>query len=188
MAHHHGGFRPFDDPQRRQWQDPDLILTGIGLGSGMCFADIGCGGGFFSLPAARMVEEKGKIFGVDANPDAISMLQEQAEKEGLKNIFLTTGSAEDTIPCQHCADFVFFGIALHDFNDPEKVLRNARKIIKKDGKLIDLDWKKQAAFGPPSHIRFSEEKASGLIEKAGFKVSSVADSGLYHYLITAALK
>ncbi len=188
MVHHRGGFRPFNDPQRRQWQDPEAILTGIGLDKGMCFADIGCGGGFFALPAARIVGEKGKVYGVDANPASITMLTEQAGKEGLKNLFLTTGKAEEAILCRKCADFVFFGIALHDFDNPAKVLKNAGRVIKPEGRLIDLDWKKEGSFGPPAHIRFDEEKASRLIEAAGFNVLSVADSGLYHYLITAVLK
>ncbi|MFH0897333.1 MAG: methyltransferase domain-containing protein [Candidatus Bathyarchaeota archaeon] len=41
-------------------------------------------------------------------------------------------------------DFVFFGIVLHDFKDPEKVLENAKKILKPYGRLVDLDWEIEA--------------------------------------------
>jgi ubiquinone/menaquinone biosynthesis C-methylase UbiE len=184
-SHHHGGFRPFQDPERRQWQDPEAILTEIGVKPGITFADIGCGGGFFALPAARMVGEKGKVYGLDVNPAAIAGLRGQAAKEGLKNLKLTAGRAEEKVVCRHCADIVFFGTALHDFQDPSQVLQNAKIIIKKTGRLVDLDWKKEAAIGPPPHIRFDEAKAFKLIEAAGFKVESVEESGLYHYLITA---
>jgi len=154
----------------------------------MAFADIGCGAGFFALPAARITGPKGKVYGVDANPASITALKEEAEKEELKNLFLTAGEAETTIPCEQCADFVFFGIALHDFHDPAKVLQNARRMIKPGGKLIDLDWKKEELpIGPPPHIKFDVAYASKLIESAGFKVDSVKDSGFYHYLITASL-
>ena len=186
MTHFRGGFHPFDDPARRKWQNPEAILTGIGLKPGMSLVDVGCGAGFFAIPAARIVGPKGKVYGVDGNPSAISALQEQAEKEGLKNLFLTAGAAEDIVVCEHGADFVFFGISLHDFQDPSKALSNARRMIKPAGKLIDLDWKKEGIpFGPPSHIKFDEAKASQLIEAAGFKVESVKDSPPYHYLITA---
>ena len=186
MNHIRGGFHSWDDSARRQWQDPEAILTGIGLKAGMTFADIGCGGGFFAVPAARMVGKNGKVYGLDAGAASITTLKEQVEKEGLTNLYLTTGRAEDIVVCNHCADFVFFGIALHDFNDPQLVLKNARLTIKPTGKLIDLDWKKEGIpIGPPSHIKFDIAKASGLIEAAGFKVESVKDSGPYHYLITA---
>jgi hypothetical protein len=54
--------------------------------------------------------------------------------------------------------------------------------------LVDLDWKKeQMNFGPPLHIRFDEKKAGQLIESAGFKVQSIASSGLYHYMIISSV-
>jgi hypothetical protein len=62
-------------------------------------------------------------------------------------------------------------------------------MLKPKGKLVDLDWKRKLmGKGPPFHIRFSEEKAAGLIKEAGFEVQSVKDSGKYHYLIVARLK
>jgi ubiquinone/menaquinone biosynthesis C-methylase UbiE len=186
LSHYQGGVHFFNDPARRKWQDPEAILSEIGLKAGLVFADIACGGGFFSLPASRIVGKKGKVYGVDANPASIAALKEAADKEGLKNLYLTAGRAEETIICEHCADILFFGIALHDFQDPVKVLENARRILKPEGKLVDLDWKKEEmTFGPPQHIRFDEKKALRLIEEAGFIKESVKDSGLYHYLITA---
>jgi ubiquinone/menaquinone biosynthesis C-methylase UbiE len=189
LSHIRGGFRPYNDPGRREWQDPEAVLEHIGLGAGMVFADIGCGGGFFAIPAARLVGKTGKIYGVDANPDSISGLREQAAAEGLDNLDLVAGKAEDYLPGEKCADVIFFGIVLHDFNDPEKVLRNARRMIKDSGFLYNLDWKKEEApFGPPYHIRFGTDKAAGLIKAAGFEVVKIENSGLYHYLVTAKPK
>jgi ubiquinone/menaquinone biosynthesis C-methylase UbiE len=105
---------------------------------------------------------------------------------GLKNIVAKVGSAEETVFFGKCADFVFFSMVLHDFFDPVKVLQNAKQMIKPDGRLVDLDWKKQEMpFGPPVKIRFSEEYALGLIEEAGFQICGVKDVGNYHYVITA---
>jgi len=186
MTHYRGGFHPANDPARRQWQDPEAILQTIGLKAGISFADIGCGAGFFALPAARIVGPKGMVYGVDVNPASIGALGEEAALEGLKNLTLSIGKAENYLPCEMCADIVFFGIVLHDFEDPAKVLRNARRIVKPGGKLIDLDWKKEGVpFGPPAHIKFDEAKASKLIKDAGFKVVSVDSTGNYHYLITS---
>jgi ubiquinone/menaquinone biosynthesis C-methylase UbiE len=179
-------FRPAIDEERRKWQDPEAILAGIGLKPGQTFIDLGCGGGFFALPAARMVGPEGKVYGVDASARFIASLKEMAEREGLKNLDLTAGRAEETVVCELCADIVFFGIALHDFQDAARVLANARKMVKPDGTLVNLDWKKDAnSPGPPVHIRFSEAKASRLIKDAGFTVESIKDSGPYHYIITA---
>jgi ubiquinone/menaquinone biosynthesis C-methylase UbiE len=176
----------WDESDRRRWQNPEAILTDIGLKPGFTFIDVGCGNGFFTLPAARLVGEKGKVYGIDVNAEAIEMLKKKAMKEGLQNLNLRVGIAEETILCHACADIVFFGIVLHDFKDASRVLSNAKRMIKSKGKLVDLDWKKKPMnSGPPLRIRFSEEKAASLIEAAGFKINSVRNAGPHHYLIIA---
>lgn len=178
--------RPTDDLERRRWQNPEAILSSIGSRPGFTFIDIGCGGGFFALPAARIVGKKGKIYGLDTDAESIADLKEQASRECLENLYLTIGRAEETIVCKQCADIIFVGMALHDFQDPSRVLGNARRMAKPTGRLVDLDWKKEPMeFGPPLRIRFSLEVAVSLIEEAGFTVETTKDSGPYHYLVIA---
>lgn len=182
------GHRSIGDAERRQWQDPDAILSRAGLKPGLTFVDVGCGEGFFALPAARLVGQTGRVLGVDIDAEAIGRLAGKAEAEGLANLTLKAGKAEESVLCHSCADIVFFGIDLHDFQDQSAVLRNARMMLKPEGRLANLDWKKMdMEFGPPLHIRFTEQQASRLIKEAGFTVESVADAGPYHYLIMARM-
>lgn len=177
-----------DEKARRKWQNPEAILTDIGLGPGFTFMDIGCGQGFFALPAAKLVGEQGIVYGVDINGEYIARLKEKAAAAGLKNLVLETGSAEEAVLCKACADIVFFGIDLHDFGEPSRVLMNASKMLKPMGRLVNLDWKKEPmGMGPPLAKRFSQEEAVSLIEAAGFQVKTVKEAGPYHYLITAKL-
>jgi ubiquinone/menaquinone biosynthesis C-methylase UbiE len=170
----------------RRWHHPQLNLESIGLRSGMVFMDVGCGDGFFAIPAARLVGEKGKVYAVDIDASAIDRLKRQAAEKDLKNISAEVGAAEETVFCDACADIVFYSTVLHDFKDPAKVLRNAKLMLSPAGRLVNLDWKKKSTmFGPPLRIRFSEEQAANLIKQAGFRVESVRDAGRYHYIITA---
>jgi len=75
MAHGRRRFR-HDDEERKKWQDPDAILSEIGLEPGMIFTDLGCGEGFFALPAARIVGEAGRVYALDINAEAIEHLKE----------------------------------------------------------------------------------------------------------------
>lgn len=180
----HGSFH--DEAERRTWQNPESILAEIGLGLGQTFVDVGCGDGFFAIPAAKVVGKRGRVYALDINEEAIQHLKEKAVKEDLENLILKVGTAEDLVLCRGCADFVFFGIDLHDFRDPPKVLINAKKMLKPGAKLIDLDWKKEPTeLGPPPGIRFSQEEAVTRIEEAGFRVHTVKQAGPYHYLIIA---
>ncbi|MEM2081231.1 MAG: class I SAM-dependent methyltransferase [Candidatus Bathyarchaeia archaeon] len=180
------GHRRCGEGVLRKWHRPKLNLESIGLAAGMVFMDIGCGDGFFTLQAARIVGETGKVYAVDVNASAVERLKRKAAAEDLKNIYAVVGAAEDTVFCEECADIVFYSTVLHDFKDPAKVLRNAKQMLKKGGKLVNVDWKKKpTVFGPPVHIRFSEEQAASLIEAAGFKIESIRDIGRDHYIITA---
>ncbi len=177
-----------DDPERRKWQDPEKILIDIGLKPGMTFADVGCGDGYFALPAARMVGPKGRVIAVDIDEGAIARLRQQAAEEGLNQLSAEVQAAEEPIACEGCADFVFFGIDLHDFADPLRVIQNAKRMLRPSGRLVDLDWKAEPMqFGPPLKKRFSPDKARRLIESGGFRVASASEAGPYHYIIIAGL-
>lgn len=178
-----------DEKERRKWQNPEAILVDIGVRAGLTFVDVGCGHGFFALPAARLVGKEGRVYGLDADSEAIRGLKEKAAKEKLGNLKLEAGMAEEMVFCDSCADIVFFGIVLHDFEDSSKVLSNARKMLKPTGRLVDLDWKKELMqLGPPLQIRFNEKKASGLIETAGFRIDEIKKEGPYYYMIVATPK
>lgn len=177
---------PADDPERRRWQDPERILSSIGLKEKDVFVDMGCGEGYFALPAARMTGERGKVYAIDIDQESIARLKRQAEEEGLSQLHPMAMSAEEAVLCNGCVDTVFFGNVLHDFSDPKRVIANARTMLKPTGRLIDLDWKAEPMeIGPPPKRRFSLEKAKRLIQSVGFRILSVQEAGPYHYMIVA---
>lgn len=181
----HGGFT-LDEAKRRSWYNPEDILQKLGLKKGMTFADIGCGDGYFTFKAAKIVGEKGHVYAVDVDSAAVEKIQNKAKTEGYKNITAAAGKAEDTVFCVGCVDVVFYSMDLHDFDDPAKVLSNAYQMLKNGGIAADLDWKKQEIpFGPPTEIKFSPETVSKLMSAQGLNVEYCSDAGPYHYLVTA---
>jgi ubiquinone/menaquinone biosynthesis C-methylase UbiE len=177
----------YDETERRTWQNPEEILRHTGLQAGQTLVDIGCGEGFFTLPAARLAGPDGLVYGIDSNPEAMDLLKQKAAVEGLQNIRLTVKEAEEALICEGCADLTFLGLVLHDFRDAVQVLQNARKMLKPGGHLINLDWQKAPMeMGPPLEKRFDNATASGLLQKAGFTIQTSQNWGQYTYLIIAA--
>ena len=116
-------------------------------------------------------------------------MSKKAAEAGLNNIFSTQKEAESSLVCDGCADFIFFGIVLHDFREPDQVLLNAHQMLKTGGRLINLDWKKEPMkLGPPLEKRFDIGTASALLQKAGFSVEKSENCGPYNYLITAKVQ
>jgi ubiquinone/menaquinone biosynthesis C-methylase UbiE len=181
----HGGFS-LNEETRRSWYNPEAILKEAGLKAKMVFMDIGCGEGFFTLIAAKMVGSSGIVYAVDSDAKAIERLKAKAEQVRLQNIRVKAAPAEETVFCTACADVIFYSMVLHDFKDAAQVLRNAKKMLKPTGILVNLDWKKmEMPFGPPFRIRFSEQDAMDLLKGAGFTIAEVKDAGPYHYVVTA---
>ncbi len=177
---------PGEETLRRKWRKPETTLKEAGLREGMVFMDIGCGDGYFTIPAAQIVGEKGAVYAVDTYSPAVEKLKDTAAEKGLTNITAKVSAAEETVFCNECADIIFYSRVLHDFKDPAKVLRNAKEMLKPAGTLVNLDWKKKPTlFGPPVHIRFSEEEAAGLIKAAGFRIKKVKSAGYNFYVIVA---
>ena len=100
-----------NEVQRRQWQNPEKILTEVGVKAGDVFIDLACGFGFFAIPAAEMIGSEGVVCGVDVDDVALEELRAQSAQAGLGNIRVKLAAAEDVSLCERCADIVFIGIA-----------------------------------------------------------------------------
>jgi ubiquinone/menaquinone biosynthesis C-methylase UbiE len=178
----------YDENERRAWQNPEEILGKCGLKSGQTLIDMGCGAGFFTLPAARMVGPKGAVYAIDSSSESIDILRLKLQAEALTNVQTEIGEAEEYSGIERSADLVFMGIVLHDFQDPLRVLQNTRRLLKPGGRLIDLDWKKEPMkMGPPLEKRFDIATAEALIQQSGLRVIESSDYGPYSYLIAAGL-
>jgi ubiquinone/menaquinone biosynthesis C-methylase UbiE len=186
---HNGWLKNYNYAERLLWQNPEAVLAQIGFGTGNVMVDVGCGDGFFSIPAARITGPSGLIHALDSSPEAIEILQTRAKEAGISNIQTTVGDAEEYVFCQHCADFVLMANVLHDFHAPLKALECARSMLKPDGKLVDLDWKKEPdqLHGPPLAKRLNQEEAAALLQQAGFRITMNTLSPPFHYLLLAEI-
>ncbi|OQX86319.1 MAG: hypothetical protein B6D63_00160 [Candidatus Latescibacteria bacterium 4484_7] len=64
------------------------FLREIGVKEGDVVLDVGCGGGSYSIPAARLVGKSGAVYAVDKNREALDTLSNRAKAEGIDNIIL----------------------------------------------------------------------------------------------------
>ena len=50
-------------PDREQWQKPDQIMDALAIAEGSIVADLGAGGGWFTVRLARRVGPNGLVYG-----------------------------------------------------------------------------------------------------------------------------
>ena len=75
-----------ESPLRRRFFDPNRTLKGAGICSGQQVLEVGCGTGFFTIPAASLVGDEGCVYAVDPHPLAIGQVTRKIRDAGLSNV------------------------------------------------------------------------------------------------------
>lgn len=65
------------------------------------------------------------------------------------------------------------------------MLEEARRLLKKDGKVMIIDWKKvEISEGPPLELRVTEVTIESQMRKSGFfNISKYAGLPYHHFLV-----
>ena len=71
-------------------KDGEDFLKAVGVKEGQIVLDFGCGEGHYSVPAAKVTGEKGRIYSVDKDKQALNQLVEVIKKNNIKNIEVQT--------------------------------------------------------------------------------------------------
>lgn len=110
--------------------------------------DYGCGPGRYTLPIAKLVGPKGKVFAVDIQPLAISTIREKAAGEGLANIEAILIDSYNTGIQGSSIDLVLLVDTLHLIGDHDALFQEIHRILRQDGIL----------FMDPGHMKISRAK------------------------------
>jgi ubiquinone/menaquinone biosynthesis C-methylase UbiE len=128
-------------PIRRLMESPERLL-GPWVAPGMTVLDVGTGMGFFSLPLARMVGEKGRVLCVDVEPRMVKGLVRRAIRAGLVSRIEPIVCAEDDLGLSAHAGSVDLAVvihSLHEMPDIEHALRQIADSLKPGGRLLVIE-------------------------------------------------
>jgi len=156
----------FDDPKRDAWQKPHEVIQALALKPDAVIADIGSGTGYFSARFANMVP-KGRVYGVDTEPDMVKYLAERAKREGLKNITAVTGAPGDArLPEK--ADLIIMVDVFHHIADRARYLKKLQGSLKPGGRLAIIDFRMDSPDGPPKSARIAPDRVKTELKGAGY--------------------
>jgi ubiquinone/menaquinone biosynthesis C-methylase UbiE len=172
-----------DDPKRLFFENPDEILSEVGLGSGEVAADIGCGTGFFTIPLARHIGGNGKVYALDTSPTMIKELRKRTRN--LKQVS-PMHSQENKFPLGNgSVDFVLLVNMIHELEDWKLFLKEVKRILRPGGRVCVVDFKKKKMeMGPPLRVRFAKNRLKGILQQSGFsKIKSLSPLPFHNGLI-----
>ena len=113
---------------------PEEILKEIEIKQGYKILDYGCGPGSFTLAAAKIVGSAGKIHAADIHSLAINKVRKKVARKGYKNIETILTSYETGLDDESIDVALLFDI-LHGLSEPESILKEIYRVLKKEGKL-----------------------------------------------------
>ena len=134
-----GDLTIFDYPDRDKKLHVNQVMDLLGIAPGKTVADIGAGSGWFTVRAARRVTESGRVYAVDINPDAITYINERAQKEKLTNIATVTGAADNPRLPPNSVDAVLLLKTYHEVAKPVELMRNLRGALRADARVGIID-------------------------------------------------
>lgn len=145
--------------------DPYLILNEAGIKEGQTALEVGCGSGFFTIPAAQLVSSKGKIIALDINEIAIKDVKQKIKQLNLQNIIPLQQDAMNTTLTSDSIDLAFFFGVPRLFRMKEvfqKVFREMNRIIKPRG-LISIKSKNSSLISKIESFNFKLIKRTNTI-------------------------
>lgn len=155
--------------------EPNIIriLQRIGIRRGQTVLDFGCGCGTYTIPVARIVGRKGKVYALDKDKKALDELMQKANSAHLKNIEIVTSSGGPRIGLpEESVDVALLFDVLHDYyfpqmNDRRRLMDEIYRITKANG-FISV-W--------PKHM---ESEARDEIERSNFYLEMEYSGTLIH--------
>lgn len=121
---------------RYRFFGPAKILEGAGILPGQTVLEIGCGTGYFTLPAARLIGEKGSLVAMDILQDAVDLVTRKVQNANLTNVRVIKGDAMNTGLDSGNFDVVLlFGVIPAPMIPLSKLLPELHRLIKEEGNL-----------------------------------------------------
>ena len=173
-----------ESPDRDDWQQPDQVMDALGISDGATVADIGAGGGWFTIRLASRVGPNGVVYAEDIQRQMIESIDRRVRREGLANVRTILGTPVDpALPAN--LDAVLMVDTYTQLPDPVALLRQIAAALAPNGRLGIVDFKTDGdgGPGPPLSDRVAVETVQTDAAKAGLKLRSHETFLRYQYLL-----
>jgi cyclopropane fatty-acyl-phospholipid synthase-like methyltransferase len=156
----------------------DDVVAAMQLKPGQTVADIGAGTGLLSVPVAKAVGPRGRVFAVEIDAGFFPVIKKRADDNGVTNIQTVLGSFTDPkLPVTN-VDLAFFHDVLHHVDKRGEYLKTLAKYIAPGGRIFVVDF--EGGKGPhvqQPELQVSREQLAAWMKDAGF--TQVADAKLF---------
>lgn len=153
---------------------PAEVLKSLNINNGDIIGDIGAGGGYFTFEFSRKVGKNGRVYSIDTSQKSLAFIDDKSKKEMINNIKPVLAELEGFL-LPETVDMFFLRNVFHHLPEPVEYFKNIKQFLKKDGKIVIMDYNKGSGFiGAFGHYT-AEETVIDTMKRAGFDASEKYD-------------
>jgi ubiquinone/menaquinone biosynthesis C-methylase UbiE len=160
-----------------EFLNPKKVLEKLKLKKNMVCADFGCGSGGWAIPLAKKVKW---VFAIDILEEPLSALRSKAKMERISNLDALKANVEKgtNLSSESC-HLVLMTNLLFQVDDIKKVLEEGKRVLKKGGKILIVDWIKDNPL--TKEIEWVDfDKIKEVAKEIGLKLEKEFEAGIYH--------
>jgi demethylmenaquinone methyltransferase/2-methoxy-6-polyprenyl-1,4-benzoquinol methylase len=121
---------------RYRFFGPANILKGTDNLAGLAVLEVGCGTGFFTMPAAQLIGDMGRLVAIDVVPESVALVSRKVKAAGLNNVSVIRADALCTGLDSGSFDAVLlFGVIPSPMLPLNRLLPEMRRVLKPRGTL-----------------------------------------------------
>lgn len=183
-----GELGQLEGPDRDEWQQPDRVMDALGIADGSRVADLGAGGGWFTIRLAKRVGPNGIVYAEDVQTPMIEAIKRRVEREGLHNVHTILGGFVDPKLPGGELHAALLANLYPQIQEPVALLMNVRLALRPNGRLGIVDFR-PGQFGPgPDDNRVAPETVIRDAASAGLRLVRQEHFLRYQYLLVFAAK
>ncbi len=161
---------------RRRYRDPSRALALLGIRPGMQVLELGPGSGLFTLEAARLLREPGRLICADLQMAMLRPLDQQLRAAGVRNVLLQAATAERLALRDASVDLVLAIAVLPMIAGKHQALCELRRVLKPGGMLAVSEELLEPEYVPALITRW-------WCRRAGFTLVGQARTRLWYMLL-----
>lgn len=167
--------------------DPEEIISQMELTPGMAVAHFGCSLGYFTFPIAERIGERGKVYALDIMNEKVEKIKKRSQLNGINNIFAQRANLEEKKGSKlndESMDWVIITNILYQNKNKYRILEEAKRIIKKSGRIMLLEWSaKGMQIGPKDDTQTSKEEMIRIIRKNMLAITDEIEVSDFHFCL-----
>ena len=178
-----------DAPDRDIWQRPDQVMDALAIAEASVVADVGAGGGWFTVRLARRVGPNGIVYAEDVQAEPLTAISRRVAAEGLRNVKTIRGLRNDPRLPPRSLHAALMVDAYSEIEDRVTFLRNLAKSLRPDGRLGVVDFTLAGGGpGPATEERVSPDSVIRDAANAGLRLLSQETFLEYQYFLIFGLQ